>query len=401
MFLDSLMRRNPEFVKVAMALHQTGELPANTYVIDLDTVEANARVIRNEADKQGLKVFAMTKQMGRNPSFCEAVKRGGIDLAVAVDMACARSCYRAGLGIGHLGHLVQIPRGEASEAASYNPDFWTVFNLEKAREAAEASRGTGRTQALLARIYAPDDQFYRGHEGGFEASRIVAVADALDSLEGVNFAGITTFPALLFDRKDDTVKPTHNLKTLEEAAHALSEAGRPDIEINAPGTTSSVVLKILSEAGATQCEPGHGLTGTTPLHAKQDLPELPAVLYLSEVSHHHAGNAFCFGGGLYIDPVFPPYQVQALVSSEPSADRERLFNVEVPPPSAIDYYGMIEAGSDIKPEVGDTVVFGFRAQAFVTRANIVGITGISTGKPIVEQVSDIFGNPVEWFEKSG
>lgn len=399
MFLDSLRHRNPRFVEVAIALHQAGALPANTYVIDLDAVEANARVIREEAERLNLKVFAMTKQMGRNPSFCRALKRGGIDLAVAVDMSCARSCYRAGLGIGHLGHLVQIPRGETAEAASYAPDYWTVFNFEKAEEAAEASRRTGRPQALLARIYAPGDQFYRGHEGGFEANHIVEVANALDALEGAHFAGITTFPALLFDKKDNTVKPTQNMKTLQAAAQALRRAGREDLEINAPGTTSSVVLKTLSEAGATQCEPGHGLTGTTPLHAVQDLPETPAVLYLSEISHHHAGNAFCFGGGLYIDPVFPPYDVKALVSSEPTVDKKRLFTVEIPPPSAIDYYGMIETDTEVKLEVGDTVIFGFRAQAFVTRANVVGVKGISAGEAEVEQVCDVYGNPVEWWGK--
>ena len=47
--------------------------------------------------KHGLKIFAMTKQMGRNGSFCRAVARGGIDKAVAVDMECARACRRAGL----------------------------------------------------------------------------------------------------------------------------------------------------------------------------------------------------------------------------------------------------------------------------------------------------------------
>ena len=69
------------------------------------------------------------------------------------------------------------------------------------------------------------------------------------------------------------------------------------IEVNAPGTTSSVVLDALAEAGATQCEPGNGLHGTTPLHAMEDLPELPASLYLTEVSHQHGGKAYCFGGG--------------------------------------------------------------------------------------------------------
>ena len=43
MFLDLILRRNPTLVEQAIALHQTGALPANCYVIDLDAVERNAR----------------------------------------------------------------------------------------------------------------------------------------------------------------------------------------------------------------------------------------------------------------------------------------------------------------------------------------------------------------------
>ena len=45
MFLDLIRRRNPALVEQAIALHQAGKLPANAYVIDLDAVEANARII--------------------------------------------------------------------------------------------------------------------------------------------------------------------------------------------------------------------------------------------------------------------------------------------------------------------------------------------------------------------
>lgn len=397
MFLDVLMRRNPAFIEAAMALHQAGKIPANAYVLDLDAVERNARLFKGEADKHGLKTFAMTKQVGRHSGFCKAVMRGGIERSVAVDMACALACDRAGLKTGHLGHLVQVPRQEAAFAAArLQPDYWTVFSAEKAREAAAAAKSASRTQNLLARIQTEGDTFYRGHEGGFDAQDIVAVAEQLDALEGGAFAGITTFPALLFDLETRKVKPTPNLSTLARAAEALAAAGRNRIEINAPGTTSSAVLGALAEAGATQCEPGNGLHGTTPLHAVEDLPEDPAVLYLSEVSHHHGGKAYCFGGGLYIDPVFPKYPIKALVSSEPTSRQSDLLEVEIPDYSAIDYYAMIDATSPKPVRAGDTVVFGFRGQAFVTRALVVGISGVSTGTPAVTTIENGFGDAVSW-----
>lgn len=397
MFLDVLRRRNPGFIQTAMALHQQGRIPANAYVLDLDAVNANARVLKAEADRHGLDIFAMTKQVGRSSSFCKAVMAGGIAKSVAVDMACARATHNAGMGVGHLGHLSQIARFEAdAAAANLRPDYWTVFNTTKAAEAAEGAYKAGRVQNLLARIKAEGDTFYRGHEGGFDADDILAVADTLDALAGGKFAGITTFPALLFDQASRTVKPTPNLATLTRTAEALRRAGRSDIAINAPGTTSSVLLAALASAGATQCEPGNGLHGTTALHAVEDLPELPAVLYLSEVSHLSGGKAYCLGGGFYIDPIFPDYPVKALVSPEPTIDASALLDVEIPPPSAIDYYAMIDATGRRAPQPGDSAVFGFRGQAFVTRAYVVGVSGISTGNPQVETIENSFGHPEAW-----
>ena len=397
MFLDTTIRNNPSFIEATIELHQKGLLPANCFVLDLDMVEENAKLFASEAAKYKLKTFAMTKQVGRNSGFCQAVKNGGIESCVAVDIACGVACKRNGLKIGHLGHLVQVPKHEADLGASLQPKYWTVYSEIKVNEAATASGKVNRSQDFLARIHADEDTFYRGHEGGFSANDIVEVAKMIDELDHAKFAGITTFPALLYDHDKRKIESTPNLTTLEKACEKLTKAGRSGIEINAPGTTSSVVLPILAEAGVTQCEPGNGLHGTTPLHAMEDLPEKPAVVYLSEVSHLHANNAFCFGGGLYIDPVFPEYDVKAVVASDNDINlKEKLASVEIPPPSAIDYYGMIDTNGKVKPKVGDSVIFGFRGQAFVTRAFVVGVSGISSGKPKVDCIENSFGEATNW-----
>ncbi len=396
MFLAPLRRRNPEFLRAAASLHASGAVPANSYVLDLDTVTANARVMSQEAAAHSLRLFAMTKQVGRNPRFCAAVRDGGIEAAVAVDMADARAVLAGGLRLGHLGHLVQVPSHEAAEAATMQPDYWTVFSTAKAEEAAAASAARGRVQDLLLRIHAPGDTFYTGHEGGFPAADVLDVADAVDKLDGARFAGITTFPALLFSEADGTVSATRNLATLHDAAARLRGAGR-NPEINAPGTTSSAVFGKLAEAGATQVEPGHGLTGTTPLHAvREDLPERPAAGYVTEVSHCYGGRAYCFGGGLYIDPVFAEYRLQALVAPGGDIDGAFLADAEIPPPAAIDYYGMLTPpdGRTIRP--GDTVIFGFRIQAFVTRAYVVPISGVHGSGARACGVWAADGRPARW-----
>ena len=75
---------------------------------------------------------------------------------------------------------------------------------------------------------------------------------------------------------------------------------------------------------------------------------------------------------------------------------DALRSVEIPPPAAIDYYGMVDGTGPQAPRSGDTVVFGFRGQAFVTRAYAVGIAGVSIGNPRVVSIENIFGQPEPW-----
>lgn len=399
MFLQSLLRKNPAFVETVVALHQSGSIPANSYAIDLDAISANTSHLMGEARVLGLTVYAMTKQLGRAPGVLDAMTGAGVDGYVAVDMGCARPIAANGHNLGHIGHLVQVAAGEAGEAMAMQPDYWTVFSPNKAAEASAAATRIGRVQDLLVRVFAPGDEFYSGHEGGIPLEDLPAMIGYIAGLPGVRFAGLTTFPALLFDPATGRARTTPNMATLTRAAESVQQHRGEDqeiLQINAPGTTSTAVLAQLAEAGATQVEPGHGLTGTTPLHAVGDLPEQPAVCYVSEVAHIHQGTPFCFGGGLYIDPVFGDYQTTAVVAHDPSEAATKPMAVDMPDPAAIDYYTKLKPESDRTVSEGDTVVFGFRIQAFVTRAFVVGVAGVRSGAPSVAGIWDVLGNPVNW-----
>ena len=50
MFLQSLIRRNRHFIEATISLHQAGEIPPNSYVLDLDTMQANARIMADEGE---------------------------------------------------------------------------------------------------------------------------------------------------------------------------------------------------------------------------------------------------------------------------------------------------------------------------------------------------------------
>ncbi|MXV89636.1 MAG: YhfX family PLP-dependent enzyme [Acidimicrobiia bacterium] len=397
MFLDVLRRRNLPFLEAVVALHRAGEIPAGSYVLDLDAIAANSAAFCAEAHQRELTVFAMTKQVGRAPGALDAMAAGGSDGFVAVDMACARAIVANGHRLGHLGHLVQVPRAATGEAASLEPEFWTVFSAGKAAEAAAAAIAAGRTQDLLVRVCAAGDEFYPGHEGGVPLDELGAFIDRLGEEPGVRFAGLTTFPALLFDPDTGGARTTRNVETLARAAELARRRLGPDaaVAINAPGTTSIAVLDQLADAGATQVEPGHGLTGTTPLHATADLPERPAICYLSEVSHLHGGVPLCFGGGFYVDPVFAPYSPKALIAADPTDLGEAPVGMDFPDPAGIDYYARLHPRPGRQVREGDAVICGFRAQAFVTRAAVVGLSGVAAGTPAVAGCWDTLGRPLQ------
>ncbi len=386
MFLEVLRRRNPEFLEAIVQLHRRGDLPSNTYALDLDAISANARYLSDKASDFGVEVLAMTKQVGRNPDLCKSIIKSGIKSAVAVDLECGWYAHQSGLSIGHIGHLVQIPKCQVPLALSLQPDAWTVFSLEQALAISNVVRDSNNQRVYL-RVYGPKDQFYRGHEGGFEASTIIETAKQIDDLHGLEVSGITSFPALLFDREQNALSLTPNATTVRDAAEIVEETlGRP-MARNMPGTTSTAAIEMLADAGATQIEPGHALTGTTPLHSIKDLVEKPAIAYVSEVSHHYSGSAFVIGGGLYRDPVLGDQETCALVFG-PDGSPLGVFRVEMPKASAIDYYCIIFPSEQQKiPPVGSTVIFGFRVQAFVTRAQTVAISGVSRNSPIA---GDIF-----------
>jgi hypothetical protein len=75
---------------------------------------------------------------------------------------------------------------------------------------------------------------------------------------------------------------------------------------------------------------------------------------------------------------------------------ESFASVTIPPATNIDYYGILDSEPKGSIQVGDSVVFGFRAQAFVTRAYIVPISGVSTMEPRVEGIWNPYGQEVQW-----
>ena len=381
MFIERLKRLNPSLVEAAVQLHQDGQLRANTYLLDTATMTANTRLIKDEADRLGLRLYAMAKQFGRNRDACDAVVAGGIEACVAVDIQCMEAVGRSHMRIGHVGHLVQPHRGTEDAVIAARPEVVSVFHEDIAARLGAAATRAGVSQAVLLRVVAPGDRFYFGHGGGFALEDIEDTAGRIEAIEGLRVAGVVSFPALLADAEDRCLRTTPNLATVVEAAGRLRRAGFDIEQVNAPGTTSSGALQLLADAGATHAEPGNGLHGTTPLMVfDDDAPEIPAVVYVSEVSHFDGDDAYVFGAGLYLDKVLGEYGLRAFCGRD-EAILDQVYPAEMAPDGAIHYYAVLHLPERHDVRVGDTVVFCFRPQVFVTRARTRALFRNHDGTP--------------------
>jgi predicted amino acid racemase len=385
-FLDKTLQRNPDLIDAAVGLFHDGQLPSNCYVIDLDSVRHNARLIAGTAAGLGLTTYQMTKQYGRNPVVAHAVGDEGVTAAVAVDWPEAQTLAAAGIRIGHLGHLVQPPAQAVGAAVRMRPDQVTVLGVEQARLWSEAAGRAGVTQQILVRVVGPDDFVYPAQRGGVPLERVVAVAEEIGSLPNLRFAGITSFPCVMWDEDRRQLIPTPNLGTLASARRALERAGLPVAVVNAPSANCVSTLPMLADAGATHVEPGSALTGHVPSAATYDEPEIPACVYLTEVTHQAAGRVFTLGGGFYARS-----RVRKALIHTRSGRQEAV--AEPCPPGEIDYYGSLEAAEPGKVSVGDPVVYAFRSQVFVTRSVVAVVAGIGS-TPSLVGLFDSTGRPI-------
>ena len=377
MFLDVTKRRNPELIRVGATLHQSGEIPPNTYVIDLDVLQENVRLLSTAAEENNFHLYFMSKQLGRLPQIGKLIFDNGIEKAVAVEFDEGKRLYEAGIPIGNIGHLVQPGKNQWAEVLSWKPEVVTVFSVERAKQVSEAAMKLEKVQDVLLKVYAKSDLIYPGQEGGFRLSELPASLSLLKNLPGIRIAGVTTFPNFQLAETHDKMIPTPNFYTLLKAKQIMEQNGITVHQLNGPSATSVETIPFLAQQGVTHGEPGHALTGTTPLHAYKDLPERPAIVYVTEVSHRDQDFNYVIGGGYYGRSNLSG----CLVGNSPVTILDQHVPAYECSPEAIDYYGRIGHSGNFSVKTGDTAVFAFRTQVFVTRAHIALVKGIQSGNP--------------------
>ena len=156
----------------------------------------------------------------------------------------------------------------------------------------------GRTQKLLLQSgRPPTTSCIEGQQGGFGKSELIEAARDIIRLPASHRRGRRAFPCLVVRRGKGpcgtrgqcAYGPPQRRADCRQSCGISLEADQhaqrhwshdPDAE----------------GVGATHGEPGHALTGTTPLHQREDQAELPAMVYVSEVSHLDRDRRLCVRG---------------------------------------------------------------------------------------------------------
>lgn len=382
MFLEQTVRRNQELIKASFKLHQNGLIEPDSYVIDVDTFLENASSMQKEAKEQEIRLFFMLKQAGRNPYLARKLVELGYEGAVVVDYKEARVMMDHQIPIANAGHLVQIPTSQVEEMVAYRPRMITVYSEEKISQIHQAAKKLGLIQNILLRVYGSSDVIYSGQTAGFPLEVLKELAERVKTLyPGVRIAGVTSFPCFLYDENARDLMPTGNMNTVKQAVRILKEQGVDCSIINTPSASCTRTLKKIKEQGGNCAEPGHGLTGTTPMHADHILEEIPCVTYVSEISHNFKGKAYCYGGGHYRRS----HVKAALVGT--SFEHSSKIGVIPPSDESIDYH----FGLEEECTVGATAVMAFRYQIFVTRSDVVLVEGLKKKEPKIIGIYDSMG----------
>lgn len=382
MFLDQTIRRNQSLLETAFQLHQSGTILPDSYVLDVDTFLENSRKVLRMGEKNHIRLYFMLKQLGRNPYLAKELVSLGYSGSVAVDYREAMVMMEHGIPIGNVGHLVQTPRALIRKVVEYGPEVITVYSREKVMEIEAAASELGKKQAVMLRVYDDSDRIYSGQTAGLHLEELKETAIwTKKECPHLEIKGVTSFPCYLYDEKAGDICPTGNLETVKSSVEILKSCGLEISLINTPSATCCRTIDRMAAFGGNCGEPGHGLTGTTPMHADHVLEELPAVVYVSEISHNFMGNAYCFGGGHYRRS----HVKQALVGK--SLFDSRKLTVMPPTDESIDYhFGLSEECT-----VGDTAVMAFRFQIFVTRSDVILVRGIREGCPRIVGIYDSQG----------
>ena len=372
MFLKKIIEDNSRLVEFVIKAHQEGVILPDSYLLDVDIILENAKLLIDSAHQAGLKCVYMSKQLGRNPDLAVKLESMGFDGAVAVDFREALTLMSKGLKIYNVGHLVQTPQHLLQKFIQYGVEYITVYSLEKLAAINEAAKNQNKKQKIIIKVLDQESLIYDGQQGGFTLEALRDIKKYADELDFIDVRGVTSFPCFVFDANTSKVVPTNNFYLTISARDILIKEGFNIDEVNVPSLNITSMMGEIARLGGTTVEPGHALTGTTPYHKTHSESERIAIAYVSEISHHFNGKSYCFGGGYYRRSNIE----NALIINQKG--EKVTAKIRGPYSENIDYYLELEG---MFP-VGSTVILCFRTQIFTTRSEVVLVEGLHSNLAI-------------------
>ena len=372
MFLEKTVKRNKTLIDEAIRLHGENRILPDTYVVDLDTLLDNAKKMLDLAKEKNIKLLFMLKQLGRNPYIAKKLVELGYEGAVVVDFNEAKVMMDNKIPIGNVGNLVQIPEAMVEEIVEYGVGVITVFSIDKLKTINRAAKKAGKVQRVILRVYSDNDTMYPGQEAGISIENLKGFIEETRHLDNIKIVGITSFPAFLYDEEKGKIFKEKNYETIFTAKKELEKLGLEIEHINLPSATCIKNIEDNFRGENLVGEPGHGLSGTTPMHAVYDLEERPCVIYLSEISHNFKGKSYAYGGGYYRRS----HVKNCLVFENKKEIQDQVLKMD---DESIDYYFQLKN----EHKVGSPVIMAFRFQIFVTRSKLALLENLEGACKIV------------------
>lgn len=372
MFLNKTYEQNKKLIEASIDLHQKGLILPDSYVIDIDTLIINAKSILKTAKSKNVRLYFMLKQLGRNPYVAKKLIDLGYDGAVVVDFKEAMVMMDNNIPIGNIGNLVQIPNSMLDKVINYGVEHITVFSYPKLKMINDIAKKNNKKQKVIIRVYSDNDKLYPSQEAGININEFEAFLSKCKNFSNIDICGVTSFPAYLYNNELKEVDQLNNYNTIHQAVSILKDMGFEVSHINTPSMTCSYVIDKFFKGNNLVGEPGHGLSGSTPMHADFDMVEKPCVVYVSEISHNFNNNAYLYGGGYYRRS----HVENAIVSNGDGLCFDKVLPMDC---ESIDYYFKL----DSKHNIGDSVVMAFRYQIFVTRSSVVLLENIDRDARII------------------
>ena len=153
----------------------------------------NVRKLVQTADQAAMKLYLMSKQLGRFPKIAKIIVEEGITEAVAVDFDEGKVLADHGIAIGNIGHLVQPGKHQWEEVLSWNPEVVTIFSHERAKQLSHVAERLGVRQDIILKVYDEKDMLYPGQEGGILLQNLAKEIDRIQQFPGVNIVGSQHF----------------------------------------------------------------------------------------------------------------------------------------------------------------------------------------------------------------